>query len=147
LDANEPYPWHIPIEEALAEKGQAFVIDLKPHSKHVGSSRSLYQLRDVWGYSCNGWTPGMLRLRGVVVDGEPQVENSESFQVELSEDHDSIYTFIHFDGTIRDGRIKGKWTPPGPSSTNSTLLWPAVLDYFFRQIEETSPGVLKTSAV
>jgi hypothetical protein len=144
-NVTEPYSWHLPIESTLGEHGEAFVIDLKPNRKDIETSRSLYQLRDVWGYSCNEWTPGMLRLRGIVVDGVPRVASSEDLQIEFSPDHDSIYTFVLFDGSIRDGKLVGRWTPPPRSSTNSTLLWPQPLNYFFEQIRQTSPGLLGES--
>ena len=138
-NVTEPYSWHLAIENILGENRETFLIDLKPNRKDRGTSRSLYQLRDVWGYSCNGWTPGMLRLRGLVVDGKPAVTNPEDFQVEFSRDHDSIYTFVHFDGSVRDGKLVGKWTAPPRSSTNSALLWSHPLNYFLQQIRETTP--------
>ena len=33
-------------------------------------------------------------------------------------------------GTVEEGKIVGKWTLPGPSPSNSVLLWPDTLEYF-----------------
>lgn len=139
----EPWMWHISVEQVLRGQGQAVVIDLKPNSKDK-TSLSLYQLRDVWGYSSSGWTPGMLRLRGLCVDGEPRIDDPVDFVIKPHEDHDSIFTFLHFEGSVHAGRLTGRWTAPPRSSTNSALLWPEALSYLVDQIRETAPGALSS---
>lgn len=69
---SEPYVWHIDIETALAEMDRpasTLVIDLKPNNKKP--NLSLYEVRDVWGYSSSGWTPILMRLDGLFVDADP----------------------------------------------------------------------------
>jgi hypothetical protein len=144
---NEPYSWHLPVEELLVPAKQALIIDLKPNNKEPNTVLSLYEVRDVWGYSAFGWTPGMMRLRGVSIDGEPPISDAEDFAVEPIPGNDSVYTFLHFDGTIRAGKLEGKWTAPRRSSTNSALLWPNAIEYFIKQIRETTPRVFEPQAI
>jgi len=139
---NEPYQWHVPVEDVLAHQRQALVIDLKPNNRSPLTSLSLYQLRDVWGFSAHGWTPGMMRLRGISVDGRPAVSDPKDFVVQFVPYHDSIYTFLQFDGTVQGGKLEGKWTAPRKSSTNSVLLWPGPLGYFIRQIHQVTPEAI-----
>ena len=65
--------WHLELGKALPTtddyRGSTLVIDLKP--KQHKTSVSLYEVLDVWGYSCNGWTPILLHLAGLFVDEDP----------------------------------------------------------------------------
>jgi hypothetical protein len=45
-----------------------------------------------------------------------------------------VYTFLYLRGTIKKGGLVGKWNFPGPSPTNSVLLWPDTLDFFMEKI-------------
>jgi len=139
---SAPCKWHLPVSEILADENQTFIIDLKPNNKNPDRSLSLYELRDVWGFSDPGWTPAMIRLRGLVVDGNPTVEDSTSFQVSFKPENKSIYSFLYFDGTLMDGQLHGAWTPPSRSPTNSVLLWPRVLRHFVEVVNDTTPQVL-----
>ncbi|MBU1421632.1 MAG: hypothetical protein KKG06_00370, partial [Bacteroidetes bacterium] len=110
-------------------------------------SLSLYELLDVWGYSECGWTPAMLRLRGLVVDGDPKIDNPMSFHIDYSEGNSIIYSFLYFgESTIQKGALIGKWTAPRSSPTNSVLLWPSSLVYFINQIQITTPKVFTRGA-
>lgn len=137
-----PVPWHLDIARLLGKNGQAFLINLKPNNKDENTSRSLYELLDVWGYSWSGWTPAMLRLRGLVVDGDPPIDDSEDFDVVYRPEHQTIYSFLYMAGSIQDGHLVGKWTAPRASPTNSALLWPDAFRYFVRQVAEVTPEVL-----
>jgi hypothetical protein len=140
---TEPYPWYLPVETMLDPKQQTLIIDLKPNNKDPKAALSLYELRDVWGFSAYGWTPSMVRIRGISVDGDPPIDDPADFSVELFSNNDSIYTFLHFEGTVRGGALVGPWTAPRRSSTNSALLWPYAVSYFFQQIRQTTPQVLE----
>jgi hypothetical protein len=133
--STEPYPWHVNLRDELGQAGETFLIDLKPNNQDAAGSRSLYEVLDVWGRSDHGWTPAMLRLRGLVIDGGPRIENPRDFQVEFMPEHSNIFSFLYFAGTIRDGAIHGTWRAPGASPTNSALLWPETLSYFMGEIQ------------
>lgn len=139
---SEPFPWHVSVEAVLSAQCQALLIDLKPNYKNPQAALSLFQVRDAWGYSAYGWAPGMLRLRGISVDGRPQISDPKDFVVEFEPHHESIYTFLYLEGTVREGALLGRWTAPRPSSTNSVLLWPEPLSYLVRQIQETNPQTI-----
>jgi hypothetical protein len=141
-EQSEPFPWHLPVEKTLASGGVAFVIDLKPRNKDPRKSLSLYQVRDVWGYSAQGWTPIMIRLRGLCVDGKPPIDDPNHFTVAFVPQHENVYTFLSCDGTVREGKLHGDWTAAPPSSTNSALLWPEPLRYFVTTIRQVTPGVV-----
>lgn len=102
------------------------LIDLKPSDK---SNVSLYRLRDVWGYSDEGWTPLALRLECLLVD-EPQGNPSSFKQVFTGplETRDFIYEFLYLNG----GTKSGKWRLVG--RVNGALLWPDALRYFVNAI-------------
>ena len=51
------------------------LIDLKPSDKN---NVSLYRLRDVWGYSYDGWTPLALRLETLL--GDDPRDNPATFK-------------------------------------------------------------------
>lgn len=139
---SQPYQWHLPVAEMLAESGEALVIDLKPNSRDQAHDLSLYELLDVWGVSADFWTPAMLRLRGLCVDGMPETPNRIEFERKDAECTEPIYSFVYLAGTVLNGKLSGKWTAPRASSTNSTLLWPPTLRYFISQIEMVTPEVL-----
>jgi len=59
--------------------------------------------------------------------------NRNEFIRTKDEVEDPIFTFGYVSGTVKSGKITGKWTPPGPSPTNSVLLQPDVFKYFVEQ--------------
>jgi hypothetical protein len=128
---NEPYRWHLNVPEALAEAGTpsgTVLIDLKPQQRQ--SNLSLYELLEVWGYSSSGWTPVMMRLRGLFVDADPRDVDPHDFSYDLGEADDPIFSVMYLAGGIADGKLTGRWTAPGPSSANGVLMWPEVMKYF-----------------
>jgi hypothetical protein len=119
------------MDEAFQEAGYAdhtLIIDLKPKNRET--NLSLYEVAEVWGHSSNGWTPIMLRLRGLFIDEDPTAFNREDFTRCEADIDDPIFSMMYLQGTIREGSLLDKWTPPGPSPTNSVLLWPETLQYF-----------------
>lgn len=132
---GEPYKWHLPVRASLNEAGytdSALIIDLTPKRKPL----SLYEVLDVWGHSGSGWTPALVHLSGLFVDEPPDGIDRNNFVIRDNERKEPVYTFWYFDGSVADGQIVGKWSPPGPSPTNSAVLWPDVLAYFFESIEK-----------
>lgn len=134
---SEPFPWHVNIESALDSVGQshqALIINLKPNSSEP--NLSLYELIDVWGYSSSDWTPVLFYLRGLFVDENPENFNDKDFTRSLSEVEDPIFSMTYLSGTVKNGSIQGFWIPPGPSPTNSVLLWPDTFKYFAEKAKE-----------
>jgi hypothetical protein len=135
--ASEPLPWHVNIEKAMAlvdQPGDTLIINLKPNSTEP--NLSLYELVDVWGYSSSGWTPVMLYLKGLFIDANPAAFEERNFVRLPEEVDDPIFSMMYLLGTIKSGVIQGRWTPPGPSSTNSVLLWPDTFEYFAEKARE-----------
>ncbi len=143
IELTSPFAWEMPLAEAIESLGlncNSLVVDLKPNDKKVVA---LYELLALWGYSVWGygpewwgWTPIMLKLRGIVVDDDAeqfsrQNNSKEKFTVEPNPDHACIYTFLRLDGSFNeDGRLEGTWNFPGPGATNSALLWPDAFKFF-----------------
>jgi hypothetical protein len=141
---SEPYLWHINIIDALKSSQEEYhnstlIIDLKPNQNNL----SLYELTNVWGYSCNGWTPVLFHLAGLFVDEDPQNMNKENFIRNAQDIDDPIYEFLYLEGTVNNGVLDGRWTAPPVSSTNATLLWPDTLKYFITCMRENTPILFK----
>lgn len=136
-EASEPLPWHINISKAMKDVGQlndSLIINLKPNSSKP--NLSLYEVVDVWGYSDYGWTPIMLYLRGLFVDADPNAIDDRDFLLMPKEVEGPIFSMMYLSGTVKGGSIQGRWTPPGPSPTNSVLLWPNTFNYFAEKAKE-----------
>lgn len=128
--ASEPFRWHFNVRDAMARhdrSGATLVIDLKPNE---ANNVSLYEVVEVWGHSEHGWTPIMMRLRGLFVDGSAEQVDPSKFDYNLADADDPIFSVMYLRGTVREGALLGPWTAPGPSSTNGVLLWPHVMAYF-----------------
>jgi hypothetical protein len=129
--AMEPLKWSIQVGAALEQAGypgHALMIDLKPNSQEP--NLSLYEIVRVWGHSHHGWTPVMLYLRGLLIDEQPAHFDRQDFRRAEADIDDPVFSMMYLNGTVRGGKLNGKWTPPGPSPTNSVLLWPETLQYF-----------------
>lgn len=141
---DEPYLWHLDVQKALARteeyQGSTLVIDLKP--KQHKTNVSLFEVLDVWGYSCSGWTPILLHLLGLFVDADPNSANRDDFIISNSNIEAPIYEFLYLDGSIKDGNLDGTWNAPPASPTNAALLWPNALNYFVKCIREHTPDVI-----
>jgi hypothetical protein len=129
---KEPYKWHINFLEKLPGiegENSTIVIDIKPDNKKERFVL-LCELLDVWGYSDSGWTPVLLLLKGLVIDEPDEGFDKSNFSINCSKKLDDIFTITSLTGSIKDVQLSGKWTFPGPSATNSALLWPGVVKYF-----------------
>ena len=82
----------------------------------------------------------MMRLRGLFVDADPEQVNTEDFHYNLENADDPIFSVMYLGGSIKDGHLTGRWTPPGPSSTNGVLMWPETLQYFFGEAQRIING-------
>ena len=134
--SSQPLPWHVNIEsslQAMGQDNQTFIIDLKPNSSEP--NLSLYEVSNVWGYSASGWTPILLHLRGLFIDENPERFDRHDFARKPEEIKDPIFSMMYLRGTVQNGQLKGPWTTPGKSSTNSVLLWPKVFKYFWQQAQ------------
>lgn len=128
---SEPIKWHISVESGLKDAEYpdcTLIIDLKP--KSAEPNLSLYEVVEVWGHSSQGWTPIMLHLKGLFIDEDPNAFDRREFTRCSADVDDPIFSMMYLKGTIRDGKLVDKWTTPGPSSTNSVLVWPETLKYF-----------------
>ena len=135
-----PEKWHLDISDALAKEASpnhALVINLKPREQTL---LSLYELLDVWGHSTEDWTPLMFRLRGLYIDENPHPYAENDFIRSYGECDEPIFSMLYVNGGTEGGKIKGPFTPPGPSSTNSTLLWPETFMYFWHQARRYGAG-------
>ena len=138
-DQGEPFKWSIPVAEFLARQGQpgtAIVIDLKPTKRD--EELSFYELEEIWGYSDRLWTPVMFWLKGLFVDEIRDGTDWHDFVVEDDKACPAVLSLTYIDGTVRNGTLDGRWTPPKPGSTNSVLLWPLAWEYFKDQATKLS---------
>lgn len=127
----EPFKWSIDLKTAFeTEKrpNHSLVINLKPKNKEA--NLSLYELVRVWGYSASGWSPIMIHVRGLFIDDDPASVNEQDFVKNEEDIENPVFSMMYLSGTVNGGKIVGRWTPPGPSPTNSVLLWPETLEYF-----------------
>jgi hypothetical protein len=133
-EQSEPYKWHIRIEDGLRNQkmeDRSLIIDLKPNN--IERTLSLYEVADVWGNSDAGWTPIMMRLRGLFVEQEPEGIDERCFERSLEEIDDPIFSMLYLNGSVMDGQLVGRWTPPRASPTNSALLWPDTFAFFAKE--------------
>ena len=75
-------------------------------------------------------------LRGLFVDADSSAFNDKDFIRLPSEVDDPIFSMMYLAGTVLAGAMHGRWTPPGPSPTNSVLLWPDTFNYFAEKARE-----------
>ena len=140
---REPYSWHIRIDDGLAlpavrkefPNADAIIVDIKPTAKN---EFFVCELRDVYGYSADGWTPLLWRMQVLEIDSERKGNHLEDF--DAPNDGDIIYEFLYAMGSVDNGKTVGTWNPPKPSSTNGVLLWPQALAYFMRCIRDGTGG-------
>jgi hypothetical protein len=136
--------WHLDVAEELKDEAPncSIIVDIKPKST---TQLFLCEITDIWGHSFHEvWTSVLLRLKGLLVDAAPTDYQRSEFK--LSPNQPSIiYSILYLSGGIKEGGIsRTKWLPPGPSSTNSALLWPETLRFFFKTIQDKDPEHLKS---
>lgn len=130
---GEPFTWHVDIETALAQrsdvKGNALIINVMPSSK---DEVLLCELVGAWGYSNDGWTPMMLHLRGLINFESIESIDQKQFECQTTDVDDPIFSMMYLRGSVKGGKLFGKWTTPG-RATNAVLLWPDTFEFFFSE--------------
>ena len=130
-------PWHMPepilLEQLVEENpdGYAVLIDLKPKAE---GNVSLYQIKDIWGYSDPEWTPIALRLDALFIDEE--IDDPDGFKQRFTlpvRQPGNVYEFLYLQG----GTEGGTWNWGMVGSVNAPLLWPDTLRYFVSEINKT----------
>jgi hypothetical protein len=140
---DEPYRWHLCLEEALGWKKaneyaakqynndvNAVLINIKPGSHEL----FLCELLDVWGFSAYGWTPMLWHLR-VLEPKNTKCTPNRFDDFTAAKNGDAVYEFLYMAGTVKKGKIDGTWIAPKSSPTNAALLWPEPLNYFMECIK------------
>ncbi len=113
--------WELTEESLLAfyrvdPRQFAIIIDLKPRMQ---DPVSLYQLKHVWGYSANEWTPLALEFEGLYVEERlPPAETQQEFTMPL-ERTPPIYEFLY----VNADAFKGTCTFGKVGYVNGTLLF------------------------
>jgi hypothetical protein len=130
-----PLPWHITEGEILdrlrkSPDHHALIIDLKPTVKNTVS---LYQLKGIWGFSYEVWTPIAVRLETLFVDkSHPDPKEFKQRFDDKECVRDPVHEFLYLQGGIDGG--SWSWGPVG--SVNGALLYPDAWDYFVRILQE-----------
>lgn len=132
--ASYPFTWHMCEADLLAHLAgpggdHALVVDLKPEQR---GNVSLYQVKDIWGFSLKDWTPMALRLRTLFVDrpvNSPE-EFKRQFDSKECDEPDDVFEFLY----LRGGVLEGTWRWGTVGSVNGALLWPDVLKHFVREL-------------
>lgn len=86
----------------------------------------------------------MVHLRAVLEHDDSAAVNKQSFTVDKQSDLLPVYSVWYFAGSVNEGNLTGTWNPPGPSPTNSALLWPETMTYFLTAIAGKSPELMRT---
>src|ERR1700722_12879032 len=126
---NAPIGWILPIAEKWNKEEYSAIIDIKPKSS---DEVFLCELDKVFGYSYPNWSPIMMRLK-ILLYEEEEIDKTIFMN---DEDPDIIYTMLYLSGGIQNGKLKGTWNFPGPSSTNSLLFWPEAMTFFNEQVKK-----------
>ena len=131
--------WHIQMKDALRlqkSDGNVFIIDLKPKQRRENKTYSFYELTDLWGYSYEGWTPVLIKLRAIFMDHRCPKLNCNDFYYDPDMYREPIFSFLYFAGSISGNELVGKWTSPGPTANNGALLWPDAMHFFKGKIDQ-----------
>lgn len=132
---NADMGWILPIAEKWNEQNYSFIIDIKPKSNEF----FICELDKVVGYSYEGWSPVMLRLK-VLYNVFTKAElNREKFL--YPDNPEIIYTMLYLYGSIENGKIIGTWKPPFGTVT-ALLFWPEAMTFFFEQVKQLDPDFL-----
>lgn len=145
-NVRQPCQWRLcarHIAEGLL--GNEILIDADPSNK---TEVKLYRLREVFGHSESEWTPMLWHCDALTNGATPYDLSRAAFVVSSRKIDGRIFTWTYARGTIVEGKLQGKWIPPGPSSTNGPLLWPHVMRYFISIASEIlGPTVTTTQPI
>jgi hypothetical protein len=126
---NAPFGWTIPIAEKWNKEDYSFIIDIKPSTSEI----FLCELDRVFGYCYDGWSPIMLRLKRLYSDKYNGEIDKKNFI--YPEEPEIIYTMFYLYGSVNNGQLVGKWTPPFGTIT-ALLFWPEAMTFFFDQVKK-----------
>lgn len=132
---NPPIGWTIPIAEKWNKDNYSVIIDIKPKANEI----FLCELDTVFGYSYEGWSPIMLRLK--LLYNEAISEEFDKTNFIYPEMPEVIYTMYYLYGSICDGKLTGTWSPPYGTIT-ALLFWPEAMTFFFDQVRKFDPKFL-----
>lgn len=135
---NPPIGWTLPIADKWNKEDYSLIVDIKPKADEV----FLCELDSVFGYSFEGWSPVMLRLK--LLYNETTKEELDKTNFVYPEDTEVIYTMYYLYGSIRDGKLTGTWNPPYGTIT-ALLFWPEAMTYFFDQVKKFDPHFLNAN--
>jgi hypothetical protein len=100
----------------------------------------LCELDRVFGYTFEGWTPIMLRLKLLFSDTYKM--DKKSF--EYPKDPEIIHTMFYLYGSFANGKLTGTWNPPFGTIT-ALLFWPQAMTFFFDQVKKFDPNFLEAN--
>jgi hypothetical protein len=132
---NPPVGWSIPVSDKWNKEDYSIIIDIKPKSEEV----FLCELDKVFGFSYNGWSPIMLRLKLLFSDTNKEEVDKKSFIYPY--EPEIIYTMFYLYGSFKDGKLTGTWNPPFGTIT-ALLFWPEAMTFFFEQVKKNDPDFL-----
>jgi len=140
--------WNLDVAEELMREGSpncSVIVDIKPKST---TQLFLCEITDIWGHSFHElWTSILLRFKGLLVDAALADYVRTEFKPPPTSPQ-IIYSILYLSGGISRGEIsRTKWLPPGPSSTNSALLWRETLRFFYEAIQNKDPEHLKCAGL
>jgi hypothetical protein len=133
---DAPIGWVLPIADKWNKAGYSLILDIKPKTNEV----FLCELDSVYGYSYEGWSPIMLRLKLLYIDETKDNIDKENFV--YPEDPAIIYTMYYLYGTIKNGQLVGTWNPPFGTLT-ALLFWPEAMSFFFDHVKKSDPHFLE----
>lgn len=134
---NPPIGWTIPIADKWNKEDYSVIIDIKPNGGEV----FLYELDRVFGFSYEGWSPIMLKLKLLYNDTTKDEVDKSNFI--YPENPEVIYTMYYLYGSIRDGKLTGTWSPPYGTIT-ALLFWLDAMTFFVEQVKKFDPDLLTT---
>lgn len=139
---NAGIGWHLSetdllgtaLNEPVLPNEYAIVIDLKPN---VANNVSLYEIKDIWGFSYSDYTPIALRIE--LLFGDHHHQNPDAFKKCFKDNNclrDQVHEFLYLQG----GYNSGKWLWGRVGMVNGALLWPDELEFFFTEIQNGMQG-------
>lgn len=117
------------LNEPVFPNEYAIVIDLKPN---VANNVSLYEIKDIWGFSYSDYTPIALRIE--LLFGDHHHQNPDAFK-QCFEDNNCLRDQVHEFLYLQGGYDSGKWLWGRVGMVNGALLWPDAVEFFFPGIQ------------
>jgi len=131
---NAPFGWALPIADKWNKEGYSLIIDIKPSSEEI----FLCELDRVFGYCYNEWTPVMLRLKSLDIEGADKKNFIYPDETQI------IYTMYYLYGSVNNGQLVGTWNPPRGGIT-ALLFWPEAMTFFIDQVKKYDPNFLSAN--